>query len=1064
MARPNKTHFHTDEFDALPVMFQVMDRSARITFVSEFWKQKLGYDDHVIGKSFADLVTHEYRKRVGRLTELPHNAQEWLDGIRIRVRTKKGTAMPVLMSALLQDDGSESIVAIFQDVSELLRIEDTLKHERDRLAAIIDGTEVGTWEWSPQTDGLRVDRQWAKSSGIDFDPQRPICMGDTEALYHPDDFARLRRLMSDLAADKPERLDCELRVRCKAGGWVWVRDRGRVIRWAEDGTPDRVAGVRLDIDAQKQAEMRLRRSEALLQRAGELAGIGAWDLDLETEELVWTDEACRIHGVPRGYKPSLKEAISYYPPEVREKIGKAVEAGRTHGRDWDMELPFVQRDGNRLWVRAIGKPLVENGRTVRLSGSVQDITARRQEIDALKSAHETIALATKHGRIGVWEADTLSGRLTWDDTMFSLFAQEARDRLTMSDWFEVLDPVNAQRLREAMQQALQTDTSFHVDLDCSRDGPARSLRVAAQAHRSLNGHVERLIGVCIDLTREHSISRKLAEQRDLMEVTLASIGDGVITTDLDGRITWINAVAEELTGWKTDEARGQPSSDVFRAVNEVTDKPVPDPILECLQEKKVARLAPDSVLISKHGQRYAIDDTAAPILTSEGWAIGAVLVFHDVTDQRRLMHEWRTRAAFDSLTRLHNRAEFEARLAQELRRTFSERGRTSLCLIDLDGFKAVNDGFGHETGDKVLQAVGALLRESILPQDFVARIGGDEFAVILSGRTPDLVAEWASGICRSVGQLNKTTDIEDGNWSIGASIGIAQFDDGIHSNKEALRAADIACYTAKNSGRNCAITWDRTNSGMRSLFSQANIPSLIEWALENDRFELFYQTIRPMDETARRPMRELLVRIRDDEDALIMPGRFIPTAERIGLAPKIDLHVLEKAIGYLQDGRFGRDCHVSVNLSGGSLHSENFRGELIRQVEDADLAVASRLCFEITETAAIKDIRNTSKFTKELQRRNAIVALDDFGAGASSFNYLREIDTDIIKIDKSYVSELGKSRVSDAVLDAFIRVAKAGDLQTVAEGVERPETLRKLVSAGVTFAQGYYIHEPEPVA
>ena len=572
----------------------------------------------------------------------------------------------------------------------------------------------------------------------------------------------------------------------------------------------------------------------------------------------------------------------------------------------------------------------------------------------------------------------------------------------------------------------------------------------------------RLLGTFQDITTLHELGLELEAQHELLRVTLQSIADAVITTDASGQVTWLNPAAERMTGWPTSQATGRPVEEVFQIVSDATRLPAQNPITVCLQTGQAAGLDRDTLLISRSGSEFGIEDSASPIRNELGELLGAVLVFHDVTEQRRMSGEMHYRATHDTLTGLVNRAECELRLRRVLTKAQQDGSTHALLFIDLDQFKLVNDACGHAVGDQLLQQVSKLFGETVRARDTLARMGGDEFAVILEHCSAEQAQRVAQQICDRMDDFRFVHDQR--RFRIGTSIGLVPIDDRWHTTAALIQAADNACYAAKEAGRNRVHAWFDTDQAIRLRHGEMQWATRLEQALDDNRFALYAQRIEPLTEVVPGLHAELLLRLLDDEGQLVLPGAFLPAAERFHLASRIDRWVLGHAIAMLQalPTVSGIDT-LCINLSGQSVGDRAFHKHAVQMLTLAGPTLCRCLCLEITETAAITHIADASQFIDRVRALGVRIALDDFGAGASSFGYLKNLSVDLLKIDGQFIRDLIDDPLDDAAVRCFVDVARVVGVKTVAEFVDRPELLARVRELGIDFAQGYLLHEPQPI-
>ena len=925
--------------DSSPLGVYATDAQGACTYTNARWQTIFGLtQEQSVGHGWTTTLHPDDRESV---------FQEWQRtaaacvGFDMEFRIHRGSLevrhVRSRAQAIVGSDGVVSgYVGSVEDVTGRVRAERALSQERVRLSSILDGTGAGTWEWNVQTGETRINEKWAHIIGYTLDELEPTTIETWIDKVHPDDKGRSDKVLNRHLAGEAATYECEARMRHKDGHWVWVLDRGRVLTWTADSRPEWMFGTHVDVTARKAQEEALQRSEQLLNHTGEVAGVGGWELDLVTGAILWTDQTRRIHGVGPDYRPTREEAVDFYAPEARPVIQAAVEHAMATGEGWDVELPFIQLGGDRIWVRAVGNAEFDAGKPIRLRGAFQDVTRIRQ------------------------------------------------------------------------------------------------------------------------------LSAELAEQHELLQVTLKSIGDAVITTDAAGRVTWLNPVAERMTGWPNAEATGRALTQVFHIVNEATRERVAHSVTTSPKHGRVVGLANQTLLLSREGEEYGIEESSSPIRNERAELLGAVLVFHDVTKQRRMTGEMSYRATHDALTGLVNRSEFESRLRRTLEKAQDERSAHAMMYIDLDQFKRVNDACGHSVGDQLLQQVGKLLAETVRARDTLARIGGDEFAVILEHCTISQAQRVAQQMCD---RMDDYRFIHDGRrFRIGTSIGLVPIDNRWSTTAAVLQAADTSCYAAKEAGRNRVHAWFDTDQAVRVRHGEMQWASRLEQALDENRFVLYGQRIEALRGGTNGVYAETLLRLIESDGSVIPPGAFLPAAERFHLATRIDRWVLRRAIDQLVSVSDLMAIEMlCINLSGQSIGDRAFHSHALATLTDAGPEICQRLCLEITETAAVMNLTDAALFIKQARALGVRIALDDFGAGASSFSHLKSLTVDFLKIDGQFITDLIDDRLDDATVRCFVDVARVVGVKTVAEFVDRPEILARVRELGIDYAQGFFLHRPEPL-
>lgn len=439
-----------------------------------------------------------------------------------------------------------------------------------------------------------------------------------------------------------------------------------------------------------------------------------------------------------------------------------------------------------------------------------------------------------------------------------------------------------------------------------------------------------------------------------------------------------------------------------------------------------------------------------------------LLLLEDATERLQLTAQLRYQAAHDALTGLLNRREFDQRLQRAVARKDGSDGQGAVLYLDLDQFKVINDTCGHAAGDQLLARAAQALREAVPPNSVVARLGGDEFGLILPSSTTEAIRLDAERLRLEIERM--AFFWEGRSFALTASIGAVAF--GARMQRpatELLAIADTTCYLAKEGGRNRVVVYDEDETASRQRRSEMDWVQRIREALAEERFCLYYQELQPLGDSPGDGVHfELLVRMRDREGKLVPPGAFIPAAERFGVMPAVDRWVVATALREFANLHpAGRNIGLcAINLSGATMGDDSFPAFLLDQLRRADVP-AERLCFEITETAAVANFRQAAALITELRQLGCKVALDDFGAGMSSFGYLKNLPVDYIKIDGSFIREIDRDPMSQSIVRAITEIGHQFRTRVVAEFVNQPQTLLLLGGIGVDFAQGFGVHVPE---
>ncbi len=730
--------------------------------------------------------------------------------------------------------------------------------------------------------------------------------------------------------------------------------------------------------------------------------------------------------------------------------------------------PIVASDGNVVGTIAVyrhetGTPSQRDQElTARMSQLASIAIERRRSEDALRDSESKFRGLFQSVMEGVYQT-TLDGRFLAVNRafveMFGFATAEEIYALEATDLY--CNPNDRDSFVRRLEVAGEVrNEEFNLR---RKDGSVVTVLESSRIVRDVQGRTIGFEGTVVDITERKRAETAVFQEKERAQVTLQSIGDAVITTDSDGYIDYMNPVAESLTAWENRVAQRQHITDVLTTVHESTRAAIENPITRCLREGQVLGLTENAVLVNRRGQEIAIQTSAAPIRDRAGHLIGAVIVFHDVSKERRLHRALHYQASHDALTGLINRREFEHRLnaaVENVRQ--NDESRHALLYLDLDQFKLVNDTCGHPAGDQLLKQITGVLQSRVRAGDTLARLGGDEFGILLEQCTLDQAMRIAESLRQAIRDFRFMW--QDGVLTVGVSIGIVEITRDTPTVASVMSAADVACYEAKDSGR------DRVQ-----LYKPDDVPerhremhwvSKLTRACDESSFDLYYQPIVAIGPNPDpRQHFELMLRLRDDSGKLVTPAEFIPAAERYNIMPAIDRWVVRRAMEQIAHVTHSgcRPFTVAVNLSGTSLNDERFLEFLIAELGVHQLTPGA-VCFEITETAAISNLGNVVYFMRELKARGCHFALDDFGSGLSSFMYLKTLPVDYLKIDGQFIENVTHDPIDRSMVEAISQVGRAMGIHTIAERVETKDVMMELGRLGISYAQGFYIAAPRPIS
>ena len=564
-------------------------------------------------------------------------------------------------------------------------------------------------------------------------------------------------------------------------------------------------------------------------------------------------------------------------------------------------------------------------------------------------------------------------------------------------------------------------------------------------HKALGSMIER-----------SAIAEALFEERERAQVTLKSIGDAVVSIDARGHVTYLNIVAETMTGWSRDEAAGHSVEEVLRIVDVTTREIVPNPMALAIRENKTVDLKAKCVLIRRDGVETGIEESAAPIHDRQGQVTGAVMVFHDVSMARALSLKMYHLAQHDGLTDLPNRMLLDDRLAQAITLCHRNQQKLAVLFLDLDRFKHINDTLGHDFGDRVLRNAAQRLLQCVRSSDTVSRQGGDEFVIVLSEIAHSQDAEGCAA--KILSALSVPVRIDEHDLYITASIGIATYPDDGNDAETLLKHADLAMYHAKANGFN---TFQFFEPGMNARAAERQLlENGLRHAIEREQFVLHYQSKINLATGAIVGV-EALVRWCHPERGLILPGQFLAIAEESGLIVPIGRWVMTECCNR---ARAWRDAglppiRMAINISAVELRTKGFVSGVRAMLTQAKLE-PSDLELELTETFLLQNADSTAAVLEALKDVGVRLALDDFGTGYASLSHLRRFPIDTLKIDRSFVRDIAMDSDDASIVRAVIGMGKSLDMQVVAEGVETSEQFDFLRQQGCPEGQGYYFSEP----
>ena len=690
-----------------------------------------------------------------------------------------------------------------------------------------------------------------------------------------------------------------------------------------------------------------------------------------------------------------------------------------------------------------------------LPRSLRYLIERKATRDALRISEARFRAMSDASPLGIFVSDA-QGECVYTNAAYQHISGMSLEQTLGNNWSMAIHPGDRERVLAAWREAARDQAPFQTEFRFLRDDDSVVWTRVNSAAMADAGQSFGLVQTVEDISERKAAEDALFEEQERAQVTLNSIGDAVVTTDLAGKVTFLNQVAEAMTGWPHETALGRPLAEVFNIIDGKTRSVAVNPALRAIAENQTVGLAMNSVLIHRDGSESAIEDSAAPIHNRDGRVAGAVLVFHDVSESRAMALKMAHLAQHDFLTGLPNRLLLTDRLAQAIGLANRHKKQVALLFLDLDDFKHVNDSLGHAIGDLLLQSIAERLKVGVRGTDTVCRQGGDEFVILLAEiEQPQDAARVADNLLASLAQPHLINDQE---LHATVSIGISVYpNDGLDLDA-VLQNADTAMFHAKSSGRN-NYQFFRADMNTRAVRRQF-VESSLRRALKQGEFLLHYQ---PQIDLASKQMigAEALIRWQDPELGLVYPTQFVPIAEECGLIVPIGRWVLREVCRQIQawlDAGLNA-VPVAVNISAMEFRHQGFLKGVALILKETGLA-PRYLELELTESILMHDAEASALVLLGLKAMGVKLALDDFGTGYSSLSYLKRFPIDTLKIDQSFVLDITSDAGSATIVSAVIGMGKNLKQRVIAEGVETDQQLEYLLARQCDEGQGFLFSRP----
>jgi len=932
---------------------------------------------------------------------------------------------------------STEILTQLQDLQEQLRTAQRIAH-------------IGSWTLHLRDEAITWSDETFRIFGVD--PQRfQPTFEAFFALVLPDDRGRVLAEHEAILRGQRKidfmyrflRPDGEVRnVHCL--GKAVIKDDGRLI----------FSGTVQDITERTENLEKLRRSESLLQIAGRIARMGGWEIDLHSRRVSWSDEVCAIHGVPPGTLVSVEDAIAFYAPQWRQHITQAFDACVRDGTPYDEEMQILTVHGKLVWVRTIGEAVRDaDGRIVRVHGAFQDIS------DKKLAEEEKLRL---DGQLGAILENITDAFFALDREWRFTYLNREAERLLARSRADLLGKNVWQEFREAVGSTFYSEYHKAIKDRC----PVSFEEFYAPLGRWLEVKAyptdEGLAVYFHDVTDRNRARTEIQETQERFKIVAKATSDVIWDWNLQENALWWNENITSLFGhalteleprsesWANllhPEDRGRVLNGIYAAIDGTNEK-----------------WADEYRFMRKDGTYAYVLDRGFVIRNAEGAGMRMVGSMTDISARKLAESEIHKLAFYDALTRLPNRVLLQERLQRALQASMRTRSMGALLFIDLDNFKTLNDTFGHDKGDRLLQEIAERLKCCVRGCDTVARLGGDEFVILVEG-LGGADAEAAANIktvAQKVNEAFTSPCVLDGypHYST-PSIGIALFDGTINTVEEVLKRADLAMYQSKAAGRNTIRFFD---PAMQELIARrVALEAELRQALRQGEFVLHYQP--QVDGSGRIIGAEALVRWQHPQRGLVYPGEFIALAEETGLILELGCWVMQAACLQLTQWSAHADkaqLSLAVNVSARQFRHPDFVDRMIAVLRQSG-ANPRRLKLELTESVLVDDLEGTSAKMRGLKAAGINFSLDDFGTGYSSLSYINRLPLDQLKIDRSFVKDVANDANADAIVRTILALGKALGLNVIAEGVETNAQHAFLAQEGCGAYQGYLFGRPVPL-
>lgn len=913
--------------------------------------------------------------------------------------------------------------------------------------------DIGMWEWNVQSGELWVNNRWTEIIGYERTELEPISIRTWERFLHPHDIDVSEAAINAHIAGETSHYQCEVRMLHKNGEWIWIHDRGQITSRTPDGKPEWISGYHLDITVKKLSQLALKTNQALLHNiVNEMPDVFVLK-DKNGNFLLCNNTVANLYKTtPEAMIGKCDEDFGV-PKELSDFFRQNVLTIMKNG-----ETQVVYEDsrdaktGEIRHFRSIKKPLKDeegNNQIIVIAQDITDIIEANAKVAENEKRLKEVLEAIQEG---VWDWNITTGKVYHNDQWYSLLGYEEGElEDSIESFSKLIHPDDASSVFDRIQKLLEGETSSYYSehrLLC-KNGEVMWVQDRGQiVEFTPEGNPYRMVGSYSDISRRKEYEQSLRLSANVF--TYAN--EAIMITDAEGKILEVNRAFSDITSFKHDEVIGK-TPRVLKSNHH------PKTFFERLWKDLIdfGYWRGEIWNSRKDGTVFPTAHTITAVKNDKDEIVYYVSLFSDITTQKQHEEELDHIAHYDLLTGLPNRLLLSDRLEQAMLHSDIHHHSIAIAYIDLDGFKEVNDRYGHNIGDQLLQLISTRMLESLRNEDTLSRLGGDEFVAVIEYE--DGFANCEKIINRLLASVAKQVNIDDLSVNVSASIGVTFYPQ--HESIDAeqlLRQSDHAMYQAKLAGKNRFHIFDSTND--QQIREHHRLIQDIDQALVNNEFLLYYQPkidIRTNETIGF----EALIRWNHPIHGILTPGSFIPEIEFHPLGINIGEWVIDTALSELETlYNMGVKLPISVNITAYHFQQHDFVVRLEQLLQNHPTVHPYHLELEVLESSAIHDINYVIGVMEECSRLGVRFSLDDFGTGFSSLSYLKRLPVHAIKIDQSFVRDMLNDTEDAKIIEGIMGLAKAFDRHVIAEGIESHLHIDALLKLGCTYGQGYAIAYP----